>query len=121
MKTILKWCFVNITARFPVALLVGALALSGFSIWTALGLVYNPRMDNLLPQNLDLIKEFNKVVEITGGSGPLVVVLEGLNIPDAPRVIDELARQLEMVPGVRYVDSKIPKEYLNNRQLYIAS
>ena len=77
-------------------------------------------MDNLLPQNLDLIKEFNEVVEITGGSGPLVVVLEGLSTPDAPKVIDELARQLETVPGVRYVDAKLPKEYLNNRQLYIA-
>ena len=77
-------------------------------------------MDNLLPQNLDLIKEFNEVVEITGGSGPLVIVLEGLNTPDAPRVIDELAKQLESVPGVRYVDAKMPKEYLNNRQLHIA-
>ncbi len=120
MKIILNWFFVNITARFPVALLVGALVLSGFSIWTALGLKYNPRMDNLLPQNLDLIKEFNEVVEITGGSGPLVVVLEGLNTPDAPKVIDELASQLEKVSGVRYVDSKLPKEYLNNRQLHIA-
>ena len=77
-------------------------------------------MDNLLPQDLDLVKEFNEVVEKTGGSGPLVVVMEGLNTPDAPKVIDELTKQLETLPGVRYVDAKLPKGYLNNRQLYLA-
>ncbi len=85
-----------------------------------MGLEYNPRMDNLLPKNLELVKDFNEVVDITGGSGPLVVVLEGLKALDTSRVIDELAEQLETVPGVRYVDAKIPKDYLDNRQLYVA-
>lgn len=121
MKTFLKWCFLNITARFPGALLLAALILSGVSVWLASGLSYNPRMDNLLPQDLDLIKEFNEVVEKTGGSGPLVVVLEGLNPGNAPEVINRLTERLQSLPGVRYVDSKIPKEYLNQRQLYLIS
>ena len=74
-------------------------------------------MDNLLPQDLPLIKEFNEVVAKTGGSGPLVVVLEQLNPFQAPEVISKLARALEKVPGTHFVDSKIPEEFLNYRQL----
>ena len=76
-------------------------------------------MDNLLPQELPLIKEFNEVVTKTGGSGPLVVVLEQLNPIQAPEVIAKLARALEKVPGTYFVDSQVPEEFLRNRQLLL--
>ncbi|MEC7641466.1 MAG: MMPL family transporter [Nitrospinota bacterium] len=87
----------------------------------ASGLSYNSRMDNLLPENLSLVKEFNHVVDKTGGSGPLVLVLEGLHQNKAPQIINELTQRLKNLPGVHYVDSRIPKDYLNNRQLLLAS
>lgn len=98
-----------------------AVVSSGFSLMIASGLTYNPRMDNLLPENLQLVKEFNHVVEKTGGSGPLVLVLEGLNQNKAPMVLNELTRRLEKLPDTYYVDSHIPKDYLNNRQLLLVS
>jgi len=119
MKTVLAWCFKKITSRYPGTLLVLAILLSGVSIYWASGLTFNPRMDNLLPQDLPLIKEFNEVVDKTGGSGPLVVVLEQLNPFQAPEVIGKLARALKKVPGTHFVDSKIPEEFLNNRQLLL--
>jgi len=119
MKTVLAWCFKKITSRYPGTLLILAILLSGVSIYWASGLTFNPRMDNLLPQDLPLIKEFNEVVAKTGGSGPLVVVLEQLNPFRAPEVIGKLARALEKVPGTHFVDSQIPKEFLNNRQLLL--
>jgi uncharacterized protein len=76
-------------------------------------------MDNLLPQDLPLIKEFNEVVAKTGGSGPLVVVLEQLNPIQAPEVIGKLAQALKKVPGTYFVDSEIPKAFLENRQLLL--
>ena len=121
MKTILKWCYQNITSKYPGTLLILAVLLSGVSLMIASGLTYNSRMDNLLPENLQLVKEFNYVVEKTGGSGPLVLVLEGLSQNKAPMVIDELTRRLEKLPGIHYVDSRIPKDYLNNRQLLLVS
>jgi len=78
-------------------------------------------MDNLLPQDLPLIKEFNEVVSKTGGSGPLVVVLEGLSQDKAPLVIGQLSERFKKVDGTQYVDSQIPKDFLNNRQLLILS
>ena len=119
MKTVLAWCFKKITSRYPGTLLILAILLSGMSIYWASGLTFNPRMDNLLPQDLPLIKEFNEVVDKTGGSGPLVVVLEQLNPFQAPEVIGKLARALKKVPGTHFVDSKIPEEFLNNRQLLL--
>ena len=119
MKTVLSWCFQNITRRYPGTLLICALILSGISVYWASGLRFNPRMDNLLPQDLPLIKEFNEVVAKTGGSGPLVVVLEQLNPIQAPEVIGKLAKALEKVPGTYFVDSKIPKEFLKDRQLLL--
>ena len=94
-----------------------AILLSGLSIYVSLGLSYNSRMDNLLPQDLPLIKEFNEVVAKTGGSGPLVVVLEGLGQKRAPEAIRKLSNLLAEVEGAQYIDSQVPKEFLNNRQL----
>ena len=121
MKNILRWCFKNITQKYPCWILTSALLLSGFSIYISTGLSYDSRMDNLLPQDLPLIREFNEVVSKTGGSGPLVVVLEGLAQDKAPLVISQLSQRFKKVEGTQYVDSQIPKEFLNNRQLLILS
>ncbi len=120
MKSLLRGCFLNITARYPGTLILFALVLCAISIKTASELEYNPRMDNLLPQELELIQEFNHVVGKIGGSGPLVLVLENLDPRKAPRVIDQITEGLESLPEVRYVDSKIPKEFIDNHQLYMA-
>ena len=119
MKNVLGWCFKNITQRYPGSLLIFAVLLSGISIYWASGLAFNPRMDNLLPQDLPLIKEFNEVIDKTGGSGPLVVVLEQLNPIQAPEVIDKLAKALKKVPGTHFVDSKSPEDFFKNRQLLL--
>jgi uncharacterized protein len=119
MRTVLSWCFQKITLRYPGTLLILALLLSGISVYWASGLSFNPRMDNLLPQDLPLIKEFNEVVAKTGGSGPLVVVLEQLNPIQASEVIGKLARALENVPGTYFVDSQVPEKFLRNRQLLL--
>lgn len=119
MKTILSWCYKNITKKYPGTLLIFALILSGLSVYLASDLKFNPRMDNLLPQDLPLIKEFNEVVGKTGGSGPLVVVLEDLNPFQVAEIIDHLAKILNKVPGTHFVDSKIPKEFLNKKQLLL--
>lgn len=121
MKRLLNWAFQNITRRAPGKVLIVGLILSAVSLWVASDLRYNSRMDNLLPQELDLVKEFHSVVEKTGGSGPLVVVLEGLPQVKAPPVLKSLAETLDTVKGVRFVDWKLPIEFLENRQLLLAS
>ncbi len=121
MKNILKWCYLNITARNPWLLVVcGALVTLG-ALWIASGLTYSPRLDNLLPQDLELVQEFNQVVEKTGGTGPLVVVLEGLKPKEAPEIIDGLTERFQQVPDVYFVDSRLPVKFLNNRQLLFAT
>ena len=119
MKNILLWCFKNITQKYPGWLLILALLLCGVSVYISTGLSYDSRMDNLLPKDLPLITEFNEIVSKTGGSGPLVVVLEGLPQDKASLVISQLSQRFKKVKGVQYVDSQIPKEFLNNRQLLI--
>ncbi|MBT5470088.1 MAG: MMPL family transporter [Nitrospina sp.] len=119
MKSILSWCYKNITKKFPGTVLLIALLLSGFSIYLAADLKFNPKMDNLLPQDLPLIKEFNEVVDKTGGSGPLVVVLENLDPIQASEVIGTLAKVFKKIPGTQFVDSEIPKKYLKNKQLLL--
>lgn len=120
MKNLLKWCYLNITARNPWLLVAcGALVTLG-AFWIASGLTYSPRLDNLLPQDLKLVQEFNQVVEKTGSTGPLVVVLEGLKPSQAPDVIDGLTGRFQRVPDVYFVDSRLPVQFLNNRQLLFA-
>lgn len=121
MKPLLSWCFKNITRKYPGTLILLALALAGVSILVLSKLTYNPRMDNLLPEDLELVREFNAVVAKTGGSGPLVIVLENLEPSRAGEVIEELGDRLKRLKGVHYVDYRLPKDFLNDRQLYLAS
>jgi len=121
MKNILKWCYLNITAKNPW-LLVGCAALATLgALWIATGLTYSPRLDNLLPQDLPLVQEFNKVIKETGNTGPLVVVLEGLKSREVSKVISGLTSRFQRVPDVYFVDSRIPVKFLNNRQLLFAT
>ena len=101
MKNILRWYFKNITQIYPGPILSLAFVLSGFSIYIATGLSYDSRMDNLLPQDLPLVKEFNNVVAKTGGSGFLVIVLEGLDQSMAPGFISQLSQLLKKVNGTQ--------------------
>ena len=121
MKNILKWCYLNITAKNPWLLVGSAALLTLGALWVASGLTYSPRLDNLLPQDLELVQEFNQVVEKTGGTGPLVVVLDGLKPREAPQVIDGLTGRFQRVPDVYFVDSRLPVQFLNNRQLLFAT
>lgn len=101
-------------------LMFGAMLTLG-AFWMASGLTYSPRLDNLLPQDLELVQEFNQVIKKTGNTGPLVVVLEGLKSEDAPKVIDGLTERFRQVPKVYFVDSRLPVKFLNNRQLLFAT
>jgi uncharacterized protein len=121
MKNLLKWCYLNITARNPWLLVVCGALLTVGALWVASGLTYSPRLDNLLPQDLELVREFNQVVKKTGGTGPLVVVLEGLKPKEAPEVIDSLTGRFQRVPDVYFVDSRLPVKFLKNRQLLFAT
>lgn len=120
MKNILKWCYKNITSRHPALLLILAFLMSLAGLWVASGLTYNPRLDNLLPSDMPMVQDFEKVREKTGGTGPLVVVVEGLALKNAPEVIDELTRRFEKIPETHFVDSRIPKDFLKNKQLLLA-
>ncbi|QPJ64950.1 MAG: MMPL family transporter [Candidatus Nitrohelix vancouverensis] len=121
MKSVLKFIFRKIIHPYPFWILAIALALSGLSLWYASGLQLNSRMDRLLPQSLPLIQDFNKVVAKTGGSGPLAVVLEDLEQVQAEKIIEDLTPRLRKVPGVQFVDSKLPVEFLEDRQLVMAT
>lgn len=120
MKNTLNWCYRNITARKPWFLLTFSALLTLGALWVASGLVYNPRLDNLLPQDLDLVQDFNKVIEKTGNTGPLVIVLEGLKRDEAGKVIDPLSERFRKVPDVYFVDSQLPVDFLQNRALLFA-
>ena len=119
MKLILSWCYKNITEKYPGRLILVAMVLSGFSVYLAADLKFNPEMDNLLPQDLPLIKEFNEVVKKTGGSGPLVVVLENLDPIQAPVVINHLTSKFKTIPETEFVDSQVPQHFMNNKQLLL--
>ena len=121
MKNILKWLYLNITSKNPWLLLVCGAMLTLGALWMASGLTYSPRLDNLLPQDLELVQDFNKVIKKTGNTGPLVVVLDGLTSKEAPEVIDGLTERFRQVPKVHFVDSRLPVKFLNNRQLLFAT
>jgi len=121
MRSILNWCFQNISKRHPKRTLSASVLLSAFSLWYAMGLSFDSRMDKLLPQNLPLIQEFNEVIAKTGGSGPLAIVLEDIEQKEAESIIEKLTPRLQSVPGTRFVDSKLPKDFLEDRQLLLVS
>tara|TARA_R110002096_G_scaffold423452_1_gene630583 strand:+ start:44868 stop:47774 length:2907 start_codon:yes stop_codon:yes gene_type:complete len=78
----------------------------------------NPDLSELLPRSFDSVQNLDALRTEFGGIGHLTIVCDGEN-PEALRAFaDALAKSIESLETVRYVDHKRPVDFFSDRALY---
>ncbi len=72
----------------------------------------------LLPQEIDSIKDFERVKTRFGGIGYIVVTATGDKPENLRRFADNVANVVKHTPHISFVDSKRPSDFFRNRGFY---
>jgi uncharacterized protein len=107
--------------RHPWMALAIALALSLLGAFLARGLSLDANLVSLLPRSFQSVKDLHEMEERFGGLGWVVVVGEGAEPEALRRFADDLAPQLEALPGIRFVEVKRPGRFFEEHALYYLS
>ena len=95
-----------------------ALVILAASLGAARGIRLSADLSELLPKSFESVKGLEQLKKRFGGIGYVVVVGQGAE-PDAlRRFADDLAPQLEKLPGIRYVDAQRSSDFFADHALY---
>ncbi|WP_208723078.1 efflux RND transporter permease subunit [Corallococcus llansteffanensis] len=107
--------------RRPVLALLCALVLSGLGLLSARHLSLNANLVDLLPKSFESVKAIHTLEQRFGAQGWVVVVGEDGDPAQLQRFADDLAPQLEALPGIRYVEITRPGSFFRSHALYFLS
>ncbi|RKH09128.1 hypothetical protein D7V97_17565 [Corallococcus sp. CA053C] len=107
--------------RRPVLALLCALVLSGLGLLSARHLSLNANLVDLLPKSFESVQAIHTLEERFGAQGWVVVVGEDGDPAQLQRFADDLAPQLEALPGIRYVEITRPSSFFRSHALYFLS
>lgn len=107
--------------RRPVLALLLAAVLAAVGGLLARHLTLNANLVDLLPKSFQSVQDVHEMERRFGALGWVVVVGEGGDAASLQRFADDLAPQLEALPGIRYVESKRPSAFFRDRALYFLS
>ncbi|WP_186001978.1 MULTISPECIES: RND family transporter [Corallococcus] len=107
--------------RRPVIALLCALLLSGVGLLLARNLSLNANLVDLLPESFESVQALHTLEQRFGALGWVVVVGEDGDPEQLQRFADDLAPQLEAIPGIRYVEVTRPSSFFRSHALYFLS
>jgi hypothetical protein len=107
--------------RHPARALLLAVVLVAVGGLLARTLSLNANLVDLLPESFQSVQDVHEMERRFGALGWVVVVGEGADAASLQRFADDLAPQLEALPGIRYVESKRPGAFFRDRALYFLS
>ena len=107
--------------RRPVIALLCALLLTALGVLSARHLSLNANLVDLLPESFESVQAIDTLEERFGALGWVVVVGEGGDPARLKQFADDLAPQLESLPGIRYVEITRPSSFFRSHALYFLS
>ena len=108
--------------RRLVAVLLGFVVLVGLSAWGASRLQVNTNQIELLPPKMRAVVEAQRIREMVGGFGFLMLALKSDDDQHLKDVSDDLAEQIKKMPEVRQVRHKLDISFVRDRVgLYIST
>jgi hypothetical protein len=100
-------------------LALGLVALASIaSLAAARSLTLDADLTGLLPRSFASVRDLDRLKERFGGIGYVVVVAEGPDPAALRALADQLAPELERLPGVRYVEHRRSTQFFRDHALY---
>jgi uncharacterized protein len=87
------------------------------AIWIASSLTLETSFTELLPENYPAVRDLKAGIAKTGGSAFAVVAVGAEDRPTAERYAEALAKKLETLEVVRYVQAKMDVEFIEKHRL----
>ncbi len=112
---------VRLTLRYPkmtLLLVVLATVFSGFLIQK---IKIRSNFSDLLPDNHPAVISSRKLDKTVGGASFIVVTVDTSNPQAAIAFLDDLRKRVEAFPEIRFVDDRLPTEFLSPRGLLYLS
>ena len=107
--------------RRPALALMLAVVLAAAGLFVARTLKLNANLVELLPRSFQSVQDVHELERRFGALGWVAVVGEGGDAESLQRFADDLAPQLEALPGIRFVEVKRPGAFFGDRALYFLS
>lgn len=110
----------RLVVRRPALVLATLVLLALASGWASSRLTVNSNQLELISQELREVKDVQRIVDMVGGTGFLIVALRSEDPAQLKQAADDLNTQLLARPEVNYVTYKVPVEFIQkNMVLFI--
>ncbi len=109
--------YIKFLSRYSYFILLFAIILSIVSFYSIKRIQLKSSFVDLLPSDIESVKNLEKVTEIYGGIGDLIVAVETTKPQKIARLFFSIAKKLEKLDEVRFVDFRLEKEFFDEHQL----
>jgi len=102
--------------RYLLVLLF-AFLLTGVSGYLASKLEFKSNFQDLLPDHFSSVKVLKEVTKKIGGIGYVTVIIHTEDIPQGEKYTAAIAKEVEKVPEIRFVDHRVDVDFFKDRML----
>lgn len=122
MKTLILKLWIRLLLERPGAVLLVMMALAGASVLAASRLTLDTNQLNLLDQDLRQVTDVQRVTDMSGGAGYLILALRGQDPTTLKAVADEVVKTLSADPEIREANAKIDTSFFRkNAAMFMAT
>ena len=110
-----RWAeaWARLIVKHPHGVLIALVLLGGVATWATSRLTLESDQLKLISQDLPEVKEVQKVIDMVGGAGYLMMGLRGADVPTIKRLSDALNQKLlSEKENVRFITYKVPVEFV---------
>lgn len=106
----------TILVRRPGTVLLVLLVFAGLSLWGASTLRINTNQLDLISQNLPVVKDLKRVIDMVGGAGHLLIAFRGRDEKILKALVDDLAPMLSNdKKNVRSLEYRVSQEFVRKK------
>lgn len=122
MKTLILRLWIRLLLERPGAVLLSMVALTVASVYLASRLTVDTNQLNLLDPNLRQVTDVQRVTDMSGGAGYLILALRGRDTAQLKAAADAVVTELQADPEIREANARIDTTFFRrNAAMFMAT
>ncbi len=107
----------KILVKRYILVMVAYAFITAAAAYFSLQLKFDSSFENLLPRSFASVRALDDITQEFGGTGYLVLDVDSDDLARSKLFSADLAREIERLPDVKYVNWRQPKQYFDDRRL----